>query len=169
MKSIETLARVDVLCVDKTGTITSDVMEVYDVVGSYKEESDEVRRAKNILSKYIMTLPDNNITMMAMREYFNEKETLNYLEIRPFDSKKKYSEVITEDYTYRLGAPEYLLTEKQLNQNDEIISKFTHTGKRVITLVEQESGSNNSKPILFIALYNEIRENAKTTFASFAR
>lgn len=169
MKSIETLARVDVLCVDKTGTITSDVMEVFDVVGAYDEENDEVRRAKNILAKYIMTLPDNNITMTAMREYFKEKETLDYDEIRPFDSKKKYSEVITEDYTYRLGAPEYLLTERQLNQNDEIISKFTHTGKRVLTLVEQRSGSTTSKPILFVALYNEIRENAKTTFASFAK
>ena len=169
MKSIETLARVDVLCVDKTGTITSDVMEVFDVVGSYNEETDEVRRAKNILAKYIMTLPDNNITMTAMRNYFNEKETLSYKEIKPFDSKKKYSEVITEEYTYKLGAPEYLLTEKQLKTNDEIISKFTHTGKRVITLTEEKTGSTSSKPILFVALYNEIRENAKTTFASFAR
>ncbi len=167
MRSIETLARVDVLCVDKTGTITSDVMEVYDTCGAKNESNEDVKNARNILAKYIMTLPDNNITMVAMREYFKEKETLDYIDIRPFDSKKKYSEVITSSCTYRLGAPEYLLNEKQLTQNDEIISKYTQTGKRVITLVKQEK--TTTKPILFVALYNEIRSNAKATFAQFAK
>lgn len=168
MRSIETLARVDVLCVDKTGTITTDVMEVYDVFGAHKETDEEVNEAKVILSKYIMTLPDNNITMQAMRDFFRERETMEYIELRPFDSKKKYSEVVTNDFIYRLGAPEYLLDDRQLSLNSINIESYTNTGKRVIAFVKEDRNGKKT-PILFVALHNEIRENAKATFSHFER
>ncbi|MBR3117181.1 MAG: HAD-IC family P-type ATPase [Bacilli bacterium] len=168
MRSIETLARVDVLCVDKTGTITTDVMEVYQTFGAHKETDEEISEARVLLSKYIMTLPDNNITMQALRDYFKEKATMDYIELRPFDSKKKYSEVVTNDYIYRLGAPEYLLDDRQLSLNSINIENYTNTGKRVIAFV-REDRNGVVTPILFVALHNEIRENAKTTFNNFER
>ena len=167
MRSVETLARVDVLCVDKTGTITSDVMEVYDTFGAYKETDEEIKEAKELLNKYIMTLPDNNITMVALRDHFKEKGTLNYTDLMPFDSKKKYSEVRTMDAIYRLGAPEYLLDDKQLELNNHIVNTYANLGKRVITFVEEKNGK--TKPILFIVLHNEIRDNAKSTFNQFEK
>ena len=167
MKSIETLARVDVLCVDKTGTITTDVMTVHDVFGACYETEDEIKNAKKILSRYIMTLPDGNITMLAMRNYFKESDTLDYIDMMPFSSKKKYSEIKTKEYIYRLGAPEYLLSKEDLDINQNEISKYTNDGKRVVAFIKEKDGK--SIPILFIALHNEIRENAKSTFNEFER
>lgn len=167
MRSIETLARVDVLCVDKTGTITSDVMEVFDTFGAFKETDDEIREAKSLLSRYIMTLPDNNITMLALRDYFRERDTLDYVDLMPFDSKKKYSEVKTSEAIYRLGAPEYLLDDRQLELNNHIVNTYANLGKRVIAFVEEKNGK--TKPILFVVLHNEIRDNAKATFNQFEK
>ncbi|MDO4736677.1 MAG: HAD-IC family P-type ATPase, partial [Bacteroidia bacterium] len=166
MKSIEALARVDVLCVDKTGTITSNEMNVTGILGSHNESDEDIEKAKDILAKYIQTIPDNNITMNALRDFFvDKKELLNSTEIMPFSSKTKYSEIKTKDATYRLGAPEFLLNEKQMEKNKEIIESQTSTGKRVLAFVEENN--NKTNPILFIALHNEIRENAKETFEYF--
>ena len=163
MRSIETLARVDVLCVDKTGTITSDVMTVTDVFGCYDEDNKNIKDAKKILTRYIQTVSDNNITMNTLREYFDLAEPLEAVEVNPFNSKTKYSEVKMKDVTYRLGAPEFLLDRNQLEQNVKIIEKYTSNGKRVIVLVEEKN--NRTNPILFIAMANEIRENAVETFS----
>lgn len=161
MKSIETLARVDVLCVDKTGTITSSIMDVTDVFGRVDEDEKELKEAKDILSKYVNTVPDNNATMLAMQKYFKSKGTLDAKEVIPFDSKKKYSQVVIKKDIYKLGAPEFLMSKKDLDKNNNIIELYTSMGKRVLTLVK------NDKPIIFIALQNELRENAKETFSYF--
>ena len=158
MKSIEALARVDVLCVDKTGTITSSTMDVTDLFGRVDEKDSELKEAKDILSKYINTVPDNNATMLAMREYFNDKKTLKSKEIIPFDSKNKYSCIKTDKDNYKLGAPEFLINKKDLSTNQNIIEKYTKEGKRVLALTK------NDKPIIFVALQNELRDNAKDTF-----
>ena len=161
MKSIEALARVDILCVDKTGTITSTEMDVTDVFGRVDEKDKELEEAKEILSKYINTIPDNNATMIAMRKYFPDNGLLESKEILPFDSKNKYSCIKTSKRTYKLGAPEFLIDKKDMSKNQELIEKYTGEGKRVLALVE------NDKPIIFIALQNELRENAKETFSYF--
>ena len=161
MKSIETLARVDVLCVDKTGTITSSIMDVTDVFGRVDEDEKELKEAKDILSKYVNIVPDNNATMLAMQKYFKSKGTLDAKEVIPFDSKKKYSQVVIKKDIYKLGAPEFLMSKKDLDKNNNIIELYTSMGKRVLTLVK------NDKPIIFIALQNELRENAKETFSYF--
>ena len=158
MKSIEALARVDVLCVDKTGTITSSTMDVTDLFGRVDEKDSELKEAKDILSKYINTVPDNNATMLAMRKYFNDKKTLKSKEIIPFDSKNKYSCIKTDKDNYKLGAPEFLINKKDLSTNQNIIEKYTKEGKRVLALTK------NDKPIIFVALQNELRDNAKDTF-----
>ena len=158
MKSIESLARVDVFCADKTGTLTKDVMDVTDMVGSSKETKKEIEEAIEILARYIQTVPDNNTTMKALRDKLDYKEPLDATEVNPFSSKTKYSEVKTKKNTYRLGAPEFLLDKKGLEENRKIIESFANEGKRVLAFMEDK------KPILFIALENELRDNVVEIF-----
>ena len=162
MKSIESLARVDIFCVDKTGTITTSNMTVTSVFGSVNESDSKLERAKDIMASYIQTIPDNNQNMTALREYFNKNGIIKAKEIIPFDSKKKYSCIKTNEYTYKLGAPEYIVKKEELALNQDIIDSYTKDGKRVLALVEEDD--NNSNAILFIALKNDIRENAASTF-----
>ncbi len=168
MKSIETLARVDVLCVDKTGTITSDVMSVTEVFGpadhdrSGEEGREEVlRKGEQLLIRYIYTIPDENITMNAMRAHFDRREGFAAENILPFSSKRKYSEIQTPGKIYRLGAPEFLLSDRLLKENQEEIEARTGKGRRVLVLTEDD------RPVIFISLANEIRETAPETFTYF--
>lgn len=162
MRSIETLARVDVLCVDKTGTITEDKMSVLEVFPPINQTDIS---SSNLLSKYIHTLSDNNITMLALKNYFTDESKLNATETHPFTSKTKYSSVKTKETEYRLGAPEYLLTEEQLQDNNCLIEQRTSTGKRVLAFVEYQN--DNCIPLLFITLENKIRDNAREIFSYF--
>ena len=162
MHSIETLARVDVLCVDKTGTITEDKMSVIEVFPPVNQNDTSF---STTLSKYIHTLNDNNITMEALKNHFKEEGTLPALQCHPFTSKTKYSSIQTETCEYKLGAPEYLLSSEQLNENSERISQRTSMGQRVLAFVEYQNGV--CIPLLFIALENKIRDNAKEIFAYF--
>ena len=162
MHSIETLARVDVLCVDKTGTITEDKMSVIEVFPPVNQNDTSF---STTLSKYIHTLNDNNITMEALKNHFKKEGTLPALQCHPFTSKTKYSSIQTETCEYKLGAPEYLLSSEQLNENSERISQRTSMGQRVLAFVEYQNGV--CIPLLFIALENKIRDNAKEIFAYF--
>ena len=160
MKSIETLARVDVLCVDKTGTITSDVMSVTSVfrpVGC----GNETAEAEALLASYIHTVPDDNITMVALRAKYTEEKPLPATEVIPFSSKNKYSEIRVGDTVYRLGAPEFLLSAESLSENREVIEAWTGRGQRVLAL------TTDGQPTLFISLANEIRKTAPETFTYF--
>lgn len=183
MHSIETLARVDVLCVDKTGTITSNVMKVTEFFdpadpsepeACTKENSAkgepaavaERKDARELLASYVSTVPDANITMEAIRAAVPRRGTLEGSEVQPFDSSVKYSEVRLPDGTlYRLGAPEYLLSERALAQNQALINQRAMEGKRVLAL--SEGSGQEARPLLFIVLENEIREHAQETFQRF--
>ena len=165
MKSIETLARIDVLCVDKTGTITSNRMSVADVFGSYKESKSDIKNAISVFSKYVNTITDNNITICALREYFDCDDKMEYDEIVPFSSKKKYSQISTSDFIYRLGAPEFLLSDDIIDKNRSLIENYTGKGERVIVFTKEVNGDN--VPILFVSLYNEIRDTAQEIFKYF--
>lgn len=162
MHSIETLARVDVLCVDKTGTITEDKMSVIEVFPPVNQNDTSY---STTLSKYIHTFNDSNITMEALKNYFKEEGKLSFIECHPFTSKTKYSSIQTETCEYKLGAPEYLLSGEQLNENSERISHRTSMGQRVLAFVEYQNGV--CIPLLFITLENKIRDNAKEIFAYF--
>ena len=173
MRSIETLARVDVLCVDKTGTITSEDMGVQEVFAAAGETDEEFARAQDTIAAYICTVPDNNITMQALRSHFGEAEPLASDDVMAFSSKLKYSQVRTGQATLRLGAPEFLLTEAQLSQNQALIEERAGAGMRVLALVEDgtvdgASRASDARPVLFVALRNEVRPDARETFAYFA-
>lgn len=164
MKSIESLARVDVLCVDKTGTITNNTMKVLDIFDKNGNNLTDKKEDLKILAKYINTIEDKNITIDAIKEqlYGISTEKLSNIEKENFNSKNKFSFIkIDENVTYKLGAPEILLNKEY----EELVNKRTKNGERLIAFVEVKN--NETIPILFISLKNEIRKNAKEIFEFF--
>ena len=164
MKSIESLARVDVLCVDKTGTITNNTMKVLDIFDKNENSLIDKKEDLKILAKYINTIEDKNITIDAIKEqlYGISTEKLSNIEKENFNSKNKFSFIkIDENVTYKLGAPEILLNKEY----EELVNKRTKNGERLIAFVEIKN--DETIPILFISLKNEIRKNAKEIFGFF--
>lgn len=164
MKSIESLARVDVLCVDKTGTITNNTMKVLDIFDKNGNSLIDKKEDLKILAKYINTIEDKNITIDAIKEqlYGISIEKLSNIEKENFNSKNKFSFIkIDENVTYKLGAPEILLNKEY----EELVNKRTKNGERLIAFVEVKN--DVTIPILFISLKNEIRKNAKEIFEFF--
>lgn len=164
MKSIESLARVDVLCVDKTGTITNNTMKVLDIFDKNGNSLIDKKEDLKILAKYINTIEDKNITIDAIKEqlYGISIEKLSNIEKENFNSKNKFSFIkIDENVTYKLGAPEILLNKEY----EELVNKRTKNGERLIAFVEVKN--DVTIPILFISLKNEIRKNAKEIFGFF--
>ena len=164
MKSIESLARVDVLCVDKTGTITNNTMKVLDIFDKNGNNLIDKKEDLKILAKYINTIEDKNITIDAIKEqlYGISIEKLSNIEKENFNSKNKFSFIkIDENVTYKLGAPEILLNKEY----EELVNKRTKNGERLIAFVEVKN--DVTIPILFISLKNEIRKNAKEIFEFF--
>ena len=164
MKSIESLARVEVLCVDKTGTITNHTMKVLDIFDKNGNSLIDKKEDLKILAKYINTIEDKNITIDAIKEQLYEisTEKLSNIEKENFNSKNKFSFIkIDENVTYKLGAPEILLNKEY----EELVNKRTKNGERLIAFVEIKN--DETIPILFISLKNEIRKNAKEIFGFF--
>ena len=144
---IETLARVDTICLDKTGTLTEGVMEVEDVV-VLNDKYDY----KKILSAMSRELTDDNPTMDAISKKFNKKTDFKCLEIEPFSSEKKYSSVTFKEGKYILGAPDILDTS---NEMKELIEKYSDN--RLVLL------KNKKDNIALILLKDKIRFKANNT------
>ena len=166
MKSIESLARTDVLCIDKTGTITTNEMDVIDIFDENEVSYLDKKKDKKLLelANYVNSINDNNATINALRDYLKNisKQKLNMLEYENFNSKNKYSYIKTsENITYKLGAPDVLLNKDY----NHLINKRTINGERIIVLIKEENGK--CVPILFISLKNEIRKNAKEIIEFF--
>lgn len=166
MKSIESLARTDVLCIDKTGTITTNEMDVIDIFDEHGVSYLDKKKDKKLfeLANYVNSINDNNATINALREYLKNisKQKLNMLKYENFNSKSKYSYIkISENITYKLGAPDVLLNKDY----NHLISKRTINGERIIVFVKEEN--NECVPILFISLKNEIRKNAREIIKFF--
>ncbi|MEW4353310.1 HAD-IC family P-type ATPase [Streptococcus pneumoniae] len=128
MYSVETLARVDMLCLDKTGTITQGKMQVEDVVTLSPDFSNE--DVASILSSYMAYSDDNNPTAQAIRKRFTEKASYTVGHIIPFSSDRKWGAMEMEGIgTVFLGAPEMLLQEEL-----EAAHAAQMRGSRVLTL-----------------------------------
>lgn len=179
MKSIETLARVDVLCVDKTGTITEPGMQVTELVISGKCNDDEMdkRAFAHLLADYSAVIEDNNATMEAIRAYVAKNEidkgSRTLLKTQPFTSANKYSKVSFVEGDYMLGAPEFIMKDRY-DEISEEIEEYQSKGYRVLLMAEScddSSGLEKSfggiSPIGYIVLSNPIRENAESTFTYF--
>ena len=174
MGCIETLARVDVLCVDKTGTVTENKMTVDDVSLLCPDrfvESD----IRMIMSDYVAAMRADNDTMAALRKYFTGEVHQTAMEALPFTSAKKYGGVsFHEDETYLLGAPDVLLGERY-GEYAQRIDAYSAKGCRVLLLalydgrLSDERPSAPLMPLALILLSNKIRAEAPETFRYFAR
>ena len=176
MKSIESLARVDVLCVDKTGTITEPRMSVEQVFVSPSSNISEVK-FMSLLSDYISANTDDNDTMKAIREFMLAKGDLQnqmtgVKKIIPFSSKVKYSAVCFENESYLLGAPDIVLGKTYEKISSEI-NHLLEEGFRVLVLAGTKEKNYDqlnlgAYALGYVVLANPIRENAKSTFNYFA-
>ncbi len=173
MGRIETLARVDTLCVDKTGTITENEMSVEDVVPVTPEECSAEEIA-SIMADYVASMSDDNDTMAALRRHFAGTAGRTPAQVLPFTSARKYSGVaFTDGSSYLVGAPEMVLGHKY-GAFIEGITEYSAQGCRVLALASLEGDlqvapADNSKPLALLLLSNRIRPEAPDTFAYFAR
>ena len=185
MKSIETLARVDVLCVDKTGTITEPDMKLKEIFLCKNSGADGTQTAltldelKSLILDYANASVDNNATMLALKAYAADALTNNTSALhrtavsqQAFSSSLKYGSVTFSDGTYLLGAPEFIMHEDFARIEEEIIP-YADKDDRVLLFARYdgenvENGINGSvTPLGFVALANPIRENAVKTFEYF--
>lgn len=173
MKCIETLARVNVLCVDKTGTITENTMEVQDVIPTKEYEEGKLRPLSELLGDFTAAQSSDNITMEAMKRYFKIASGKKAVAKTGFSSASKYSSVTFEEASYVLGAPEFVLKEQYENY-EEAISAHASRGARVLvfgTAKEEPDGKPLKEavtPLAYVLLANPIRQEAKETFTYFA-
>ena len=173
MKCIETLAQVDVLCVDKTGTITENTMKVMDVIETDEYDKDEMEPLRTMIGDFAAAMTKDNITMAAVKEYFTTTSGKKALARTGFSSATKYSSVTFEDGAYVLGAPEFVLKEKYGDYAEEI-TEHASTGARVLVFGTYDGEIDGNPldravtPLGFVLLANPIREAAKETFEYFA-
>ncbi|MBL6514657.1 cation-translocating P-type ATPase [Streptococcus suis] len=168
MYSVETLARVDVLCLDKTGTITQGKMTVENLLPLNNHYSLDT--IQQILATYIQTSEDTNSTAQAIRkEYGDLEHHYKASHIIPFSSDRKWGAMIIENIgRIFLGAPEMLLT-----QNPPSVSEAQARGSRVLILAlsqqslpsSQNQLPENIEPLALLEIADPIREDAAETLA----
>ena len=144
---IETLARVDTICLDKTGTLTEGVMEVEDVI-VLNDKYDY----KSILSAIARVFTDDTPVMQAISKKFNKRVKYEVISKEPFSSEKKYSSITFKEGKYMLGAPDILDTSDEMK---ELIEKYSDN--RLILLKDKKDN------IALILLKDKIRYQAKNT------
>ncbi|HJJ27770.1 MAG TPA: HAD-IC family P-type ATPase [Methanocorpusculum sp.] len=166
MKSIESLARVDILCVDKTGTITQPKMQIASVMEFTAGAADK-------LKTYVSDAVDSNSTMQALKEYYadatgtgeNAAPALAPLEVTAFSSSTKYGFIRYADETLYLGAPEFLLSGDALAKFSAATLENIKKGERVLVLAKESDTEKTA--IAAVMLNNALRENAVETFSYF--
>ena len=173
MKSIETLARVNVLCVDKTGTITEDSMCVSEVAKAKAYDEEKMPELNQLIGDFVKGMDADNSTMRAMKEHFTEHSEKVPKKVIPFSSTVKYSGAIFEDGAYVLGAPEFVLREDYTKYQGRI-EQYTSKGFRVLVFgsyVGEPDGkplTGSVIPLGYILLLNKVRKEAPATFKYFA-
>ena len=194
MKSIETLARVDVLCLDKTGTITDSGMTVNGVVdlrGRLPGDGEHLSREalEGLIGTFVGAMPKGNITDDALKARFAEKQAASGLEtpgaadaedsgplvtdIQPFSSVYKYASAVIGGYRYLLGAPEMVLGDGFERVRDDV-EKYNAQGFRTLLLARVDAdrpaemaAGKTAEELALITLENRVRETAPQTFAYF--
>lgn len=173
MKCIETLARVDVLCVDKTGTITENNMQVISTIPMEGYNPSTGSGLKTMISDLVVSMPDGNITMQALKRFFKTPSDKKADVVIPFSSTYKYCGAAFSGDAYVLGAPEFVLRE-DYEKFKVLIENYSSDGYRVLVF-GRYSGVPDGKelteavtPLGLILLANPIRKDAPETFRYFA-
>ena len=169
---IETLARVDMLCLDKTGTITDGTMKVWDCIELNNSTNYTIRE---IVGSMMNAFTDTNATSEALIKYFDKNSILKPIATIPFSSKRKYSAVTFEGQgTFFLGAPEFVLSSRH-EQINKKIERYTSQGCRVLAIshtnlkVKGEEVPKNAAAVALIVIQDHIREEAADTIKYFKR
>ncbi len=172
MNCIETLARVDVLCVDKTGTITENRMEVENVIPLTQ---DPPERLEQILAAIYSGVEPENDTGRAMSEMFAGESTWQCTRRIPFTSATKWSAAMFRGQgTFVVGAPEFTMGQRYA-ELQETVESWSCKGYRVLLIaqhageLEQHLEPGKLRPLALILLTNRIRPEAPATFAYFAQ
>jgi cation-transporting ATPase E len=170
--SIEMLARTDVLCLDKTGTITDGTMKVNSVV---QIKTDLKCTLDNLVGSMLTALDDNNQTSRALITHFGYSKDLTAHTILPFNSTRKMSGVtFTNGETYVFGAPEYVLKTKN-PQVENLVKNYASKGFRVLLFAQCEGEIKEDKipqkrvPVAVVVIEDHIREDASETIEWFKK
>lgn len=165
---IETLARVDTLCLDKTGTITEGRMEVNDIIEITKSKEE----LEEILSEIASASDDNNSTIEAIRTKYKNKQKWKVINKIPFSSQKKWSGVCFKDKgSYIIGAPEFVLREKY-DEYKERIEKYSNDYRVIIVANSEGDFIEKELPdklevLGFVLISDVIRKEASKTLKYF--
>ena len=195
MEAIEALARVNVLCTDKTGTITTGELKVKDIVPLSKnlleqladdtyeesieddleEKETQVEQIKTIMNEIAFAFNDVNSTQTALMNYFTKTQAWEIVDLIPFSSSRKYRAISFLNHgAYVLGAPEFILKDTVYTDVLKLVEPYSHQGLRVLLLASAEEISSVSdtvtgiKPLGLILISDIIRTEAKATFDYFA-
>jgi len=174
MKCIEALARVDVLCVDKTGTITENEMQVSSVIPMEGFDPTQGVGLKAQISTLIAAMPEGNLTMQALKRYFKTPLKKDAEAVFPFSSTYKYCAAVFPDGAYILGAPEFVL-RGDYEKYRPLMESYSADGFRTVLFGKYEGtpdGQALTEPVIpmgLILLTNPIRRDAPETFRYFAQ
>ncbi|HBD74461.1 MAG TPA: ATPase P, partial [Acholeplasmataceae bacterium] len=168
---IEMLARVDMLCLDKTGTITDGTMSVHSTV---ELERYDKLSTKNVVSAMINALNDTNLTSQALSDRFGNAKRIRHKNTIPFSSARKFSAVEFEKYgTFVLGAPEYVLKNQYPETIKVQVNRFAEEGFRVLCIARTDEPITDDytfktlTPISLITIEDTIRPDAEDTIKYF--
>lgn len=158
---IEMLARVDVTCLDKTGTITEGKLEVV------RDISFNDRDISYIISNINGASIDSNPTALALIDKYGKSNDKKVEEVIPFSSSRKYSGVKFSDITYVVGAPEFILKDNY-KKYEKIISPYLED-YRVLMVGEYKKNISDTKLVGLILIQDKIRESAPSTIEYFKK
>lgn len=171
MKCIESLARVDVLCVDKTGTITENTMKVEQVIPM---NGTDPAKLEALLCGFVQGMNRDNATMETLQQYFTRPSDEKPLHVFGFSSEWKYCGACMPSGNYVLGAPEFVL-RAQYDAYRDVIHAYSARGSRVLVFARYNGVLNgkqlieNAEPMAMLLLSNPVRAEAAETFAYFAQ